>query len=102
MATARVRVGMVAGPGVLYVTGGVAAGNIKADVGRFPGATTTRVGVVGGGGYEVPLGNLWRGKVEVLHAELGSGECTPAECGGIASIPFNATMVRFGLNLRLF
>src|SRR5262249_49939751 len=88
--TLRARAGMNYLGALLYVTGGLAWGNIRyrvnsADaVGTFANITSTspRLGWVGGGGVELPLGGQWTGKLEYQYLQferqnLTAGEFTP-------------------------
>jgi outer membrane immunogenic protein len=81
--TARVRAGLVTGPVVSYVTGGLAYGNVKTsitDTANAPFATstlntdTTKTGFVIGSGVEASLGGNWTGKIEYLYIDLGKSE----------------------------
>jgi outer membrane immunogenic protein len=93
--TVRGRFGYVAGPALLYVTGGLAYGQVEREgnlvgnnvipgFGGFSGSfdnTTTKVGWTLGGGLEAKLAgwfpswmgswNGWSGKVEYLYIDLG-------------------------------
>ena len=91
--TVRGRLGYVAGPALLYVTGGLAYGQVEREgnlagnasfIGGFSGSydnTTTKVGWTVGGGLEAKLAgwfpswmgswNGWSGKIEYLYMDLG-------------------------------
>jgi len=103
--TVRPLVGMQIGnTGVIpYVTGGLAFGNVSAEVNGFPGVSKTNVGWTAGGGVAFPLGT-WQdhrivGKFEYLHVDLGSVQCTPATCGGTADVRSTQEVFRAGINL---
>lgn len=86
-----------------YVTGGLAYGNVRADVGAFPGARDTRIGYVFGGGISTAFPG-WqdaRLRFEYQYLNLGtaSGLCTPATCGGIADIKFSENIFRAGVQI---
>jgi outer membrane immunogenic protein len=81
--TLRGRAGLLADPNLLlYVTGGLAVGEIGADysasitgtpgvLGTFS-AKTTRAGFVVGGGAEYRISERWSFKLEYLYMDLGS------------------------------
>jgi opacity protein-like surface antigen len=86
-----------------FGTGGLAFGNVSAEVNGFPGVSKTNVGWTAGGGVAFPLGT-WQdhrivGKFEYLHVDLGSVQCTPATCGGTADVRSTQEVVRVGINL---
>ena len=84
LGTARGRVGWAIDRVMLYVTGGLAVGDIKANVPGIGGASATNAGWTAGGGVEFALvGNL-TAKVEYLHVDLGSFDCG-ISCGVGAS-----------------
>jgi outer membrane immunogenic protein len=104
--TVRPLVGVQIGDtGVIpYVTGGLAFGNVTANVGGFPGISQTNVGWTVGGGIAFPLG-IWAGhnvvgKFEYLHLDLGSVQCTPTTCGGTADVKSTLEVLRAGVNYR--
>ena len=81
--TLRGRAGLLADPNLLlYVTGGLAVGEIGADysasITGTPGflgtssAKTTRAGFVVGGGAEYRISERWSFKLEYLYMDLGS------------------------------
>ncbi len=81
--TARGRVGLVDGPVVSYLTGGLAYGHVSTTLtetvtgpaGIFTGsfsAGQTKVGYTLGSGVEASLGGSWTGKLEYLYVDLGS------------------------------
>ena len=84
-----------------YLTGGLAVGDIKANVPGIGSQTNTQAGWTVGGGVEMALvGNL-SAKVEYLHVDLGNLSCGLA-CGFAtgANVKFNEEVVRGGLNFR--
>jgi outer membrane immunogenic protein len=121
--TVRGRAGFLVAPTwLLYVTGGLAYGDVKSNslinftagtdtyVGSF---SDTRVGWTVGGGAEWAFSPNWSAKIEYLFVDLGTvsyaDTCvTPAViCGGFAQAPAYATdlkirenIVRFGINYR--
>jgi outer membrane immunogenic protein len=86
-----------------YITGGLAVGNVTANVTGFSGVSQTNVGWTVGGGVAFPLG-MWSGhrvvgKVEYLHLDLGSVQCMPATCGGTADVKSTQEVFRAGVNI---
>ena len=80
MFTARPRVGVTAGPALLYATGGLAMTDVEynavftdTDSDAFETASfkKTRTGYAAGGGVEVKVSNRWSAKVEYLYADFG-------------------------------
>jgi outer membrane immunogenic protein len=94
----RGRVGFDPPRSLFYITGGLAIGAVRANVGTFPGSSATNVGWAAGAGAEFALSTNLTGKLEFLHVDLGSGHCTPATCGGNATIPLQFELLRAGLN----
>jgi outer membrane immunogenic protein len=82
--SARPRVGVLVGGGLLYATGGVAVTTLKYDHsfrgtgGFFNGifenasASETKVGWTAGGGYELPIGSNVSLRAEYLFSDFGS------------------------------
>jgi outer membrane immunogenic protein len=124
--TARARLGVLPGDRVLlYVTGGLAFGEVETDVtvntttttaftGQAPIATTlasatasantTRAGWTVGGGAEFAISGPWTAKVEYLHIDLGTITNTAAGLGAFAPLAASSRVtddiVRVGLNYR--
>ena len=84
-----------------FITGGLAVGDIKADL-SGPGSTTeTKAGWTLGGGVEFAIAGPWTAKVEYLYVDLGNGSCGITVCtAGAADVEFRANLVRAGLNYR--
>ena len=115
--TVRARLGVTPAPTVLlYVTGGLAYGEIKTD-GTFSSFTpagvavssvfsqsTTKTGWTVGGGIEGRLSGNWTGKIEYLYMDLGtvSGTVvnTPALIGANWSSRITDNIVRVGVNYK--
>jgi outer membrane immunogenic protein len=118
--TARPRVGWALNNWLIYITGGLAVGDLK---GKFSftdtfGATesgsisATKTGWTFGGGIEVGVRGPWTVKVEYLLVDLGSASTTstnlnvPMYGGAFPTNPFThgvdltASIVRAGLNYR--
>ena len=114
--TVRGRLGVTPAPTVLlYVTGGLAYGEIKTD-GTFSSVTpalvvvssafsqsTTKTGWTVGGGIEGRLSGNWTGKIEYLYMDLGTVSGTvviPALIGANWSSHITDNIVRVGLNYK--
>jgi outer membrane immunogenic protein len=121
LVTARPRIGWALDNWLVYVTGGLAVGDVKGNFNFTDtnGATesgslsSTRTGWAFGGGVEVGLQDRWAVKAEYLRVDLGSGSVTSANLSapvaGGPSFPGNpfthgvdatASLVRLGLNYR--
>lgn len=107
--TFRGKLGYDFDPLTVYGTGGLALGDVNANVGGFPGNSKTMGGWVAGAGLRLPLASLspslpagWEGKLEWLHVDLGSSQlCNPPTCGGTAVIPFSSDVIRLGIDIPL-
>jgi outer membrane immunogenic protein len=103
LGTVRGRVGYAFDRFLPYITGGLAVGNVKAEV---PGGSTdtTRAGWTVGAGLEAAITGPLSLKVEYLYADLGKGSCDTAACTGAigsgADVDFQTNIVRAGLNYR--
>ena len=64
-----------------YVTGGAAFGDIRANPTGFAGQTETNVGWTVGAGIEAAVASNLTAKVEYLYVDLGSFNCSAANCG---------------------
>jgi outer membrane immunogenic protein len=124
LGTARARLGVLPSDRVLlYVTGGLAFGEVEttatantttttAFLGQPPIATTsasavatantTRAGWTVGGGAEWMISGPWTAKVEYLHVDLGNVTNTFAAFGGFGTVTANSRVtddiVRVGVN----
>jgi outer membrane immunogenic protein len=84
--TLRGRVGVPAGPVLLYATGGLAYGAVRTDVtnvftpitgGNVLGSgSSTRIGWAAGAGVEWALASNWTVRGEYLHVDLGQSDVT--------------------------
>jgi len=120
--TARPRVGVTAGPSLLYATGGLAMTDVEyaavftdndSDALETAEFKKTRTGYAAGGGVEVKMSDRWSAKVEYLFADFGrvsgtSNNLTIVEEGTVA-VPENTFThsarvkthnFRFGMNYR--
>src|ERR1041385_6146921 len=100
LATARGRIGYAFNRVLPYVTAGGAFGDVKIARPGFAGETDTRAGWTAGGGVEVAINGPWTAKVEYLYADLGSANCSAANCGVSTSADLTANIVRGGINYR--
>jgi outer membrane immunogenic protein len=100
LATARGRFGYAIDRVMPYVTGGLAAGDIRANPAGFPGASDTNVGWTVGAGLEAAVTGNWTAKIEYLYVDLGDVGCSAAACGIATNVGYQANVVRAGLNLR--
>jgi outer membrane immunogenic protein len=101
LGTARGRIGYAGWNNWLpYITGGAAAGDIKATD-NAGSATKTKIGWTAGVGVEYAFMSNWSAKIEYLYADLGKFDCG-VNCGSATTdnISFKANLVRAGLNYR--
>jgi len=111
LATVRARGGVVFGPNLLFVTGGLAVGGVK-NAWTFPPPTTcpanpgcelpdhdTKVGWTAGGGFERFIASNLTVKAEALYVDLRR---TVTDLSGRYTSRFKNTAVigRLGLNLK--
>jgi outer membrane immunogenic protein len=102
LSTVRGRLGYAFGGILPYVTGGLAAGDIRAATPGFAGATADRTGWTAGGGIEFALpGGNWSAKAEYLHVDLGHFNCG-VNCDGLPTdnVSMHDNIVRAGVNYR--
>jgi outer membrane immunogenic protein len=110
--TLRLRSGIVAGPTLLYATGGLAMTRLEfsrfigylANTNNFANSvSSTRSGWTLGGGLEYATAANWTVKAEYLYADFGSVGLRGENSNG-TFIDSNATLsthiIRFGLNYR--
>ena len=101
LSTVRGRAGYAFGGILPYVTGGLAVGDIRANMPGFAVASTTNAGWTAGAGLEVALPGNWTAKAEYLHVDLGRFNCG-IDCGaaGTDNVSMRDNVVRAGLNYR--
>ncbi len=101
LSTVRGRLGYAFGGILPYVTGGLAAGDIKASTPGFPGASQTNAGWTAGAGLEFALPGNWSAKAEYLHVDLGRFNCG-VNCNGAPTdnVSMHNDIVRAGVNYR--
>lgn len=104
-ATLRTRSGVVVDNTFVYVTGGLAAANIKTAISDTTGPFTldkTRWGWTGGAGAEFALWNNWSATAEVLYMQFRDKTFTFVDGGTAFAFDLNddAWVARVGLNYR--
>jgi outer membrane immunogenic protein len=82
------------------VTGGLAVGDINANVPGLGSMTTTNAGWTVGGGLEVGLAKNWTAKAEYLYVNLGSMNCGTACTGTPSNVDLTTSLVRGGVNFK--
>jgi outer membrane immunogenic protein len=100
LGTARGRFGFAFDRFLPFVTGGLAVGNINANVPGIGSATSTNAGWTVGGGLEVALGRNWTAKAEYLYVDLGSFNCGTTCTGTTSNVDLTTSLVRGGLNFK--
>ena len=100
LATARGRIGYAFNRVLPYATGGGAFGDVKITRNGFAGDNETRAGWTAGAGVEVAINGPWTAKVEYLYADLGTANCSAANCGISTNADLTANIVRGGVNYR--
>ena len=96
--TVRGRIGYAFDRFMPYITGGLAAGQIKMNTGAGTDKET-RYGWTLGAGIEWAFLGNWSAKFEYLYADLGKADCGVAACAG-TDVSFTTNIVRGGLNYR--
>ncbi len=107
--TARIRIGLVTGPAVSYITGGLAYGGVehRADyvtgINALPvGTSDTKLGWAVGSGVEAALGGNWSAKIEYLYLDLGEQSLTDAPSPlKLATFENRQHLFRAGVNYRV-
>jgi outer membrane immunogenic protein len=101
LGTARARLGYAVDRFMPYVTGGVAFGDVKANVPGIGSASDRRVGWTAGVGAEYAFSPNLSWKTEYLFVDLGKFDCgLPCGVGSPTNVKFDAHIVRTGINLR--
>jgi outer membrane immunogenic protein len=98
LSTVRGRVGYSFDWVMPYVTGGVAAGDVKASTPGFPGGSSTNAGWTLGAGLEFALPGNWSAKAEYLHVDLGSFNCTGCSALPPDNVSLQENIFRAGVN----
>jgi outer membrane immunogenic protein len=103
LGTARARLGYAGWNNWLpYITGGLAAGNVKLAQDGGGSDSKTKLGWTAGLGVEYALFTNWSVKAEYLYADLGKSTCAAPTCnpGADVTTTFKANIVRLGVNYR--
>jgi outer membrane immunogenic protein len=101
LATARARLGYAGFNNWLpYVTGGLAAGDVKASNSVLGSANKTKIGYTVGAGVEYAIFSNWSVKGEYLYVDLGKFDCGIV-CGATPdNVSFTTNVARAGVNYR--
>ena len=100
--TVRARVGSVMGKTMIYATGGLAVGDIKAwDVSGPASGTKYKAGWIVGGGVEQRISGPWSAKLEYLYADFGGADYFTLANHTPEHVKLTMQTVRFGLNYSL-
>jgi outer membrane immunogenic protein len=100
LGTVRGRVGYAFDRFLPYFTGGIAFGDVEANIAGFPGSSDTNLGWAVGIGIEGVIAGNWTAKVEYLHADLGDSTCSVVACGTATTVDLGLNILRGGLNYR--
>jgi len=109
LSTVRGRAGYAFDRFLVYGTGGVAFGNVRANFSNDPVTSSVEAGWTVGAGVEFAFTRNWSAKAEYLFVNLADGSCTTncaiADASGTPVIPnvavrFNESIVRGGINYR--
>ena len=99
--TVRGRVGYAFDRVMPYVTGGLAFGDVNAQVNGIGTTSDTNFGWTVGAGLEGAIAPNWTAKIEYLYMDLGNTNCGVLLCGPLVSdIDFTSHVVRAGLNYK--
>jgi outer membrane immunogenic protein len=100
LGTARGRVGYAFDRFLPYITGGLAVGNVQANLAGVDVAKSTNAGWTAGAGVQFAINNQWSLKAEYLYVDLGTFNCGVA-CGTTPNeVGFTSHIGRAGINYR--
>jgi outer membrane immunogenic protein len=104
LSTVRGRLGYAADRFMPFVTGGLAVGDIRAQVPGFATSTSTQAGWTLGGGLEAALSPNWTVKAEYLYVDLGKFNCGLNCSGGFTTdnVSFHTNILRAGVNYKFY
>ncbi len=94
-ATLRGRLGYALGNVMIYGTGGLAVGEVKATTTTPSNETATQLGWAAGGGIEAALGRNVTGRVEYRYTDLGTKTFTTA-----GPVSYNSSDILAGLGFK--
>jgi outer membrane immunogenic protein len=100
LSTSRVRLGYAMDRSLVYVTGGLAYGNVRAGIRDFFDDDETRFGWTLGAGIEWAFAPRWSLKAEYLHVDLGDRRNYSA-LGESVDVDVTTDIVRVGINYNL-
>jgi outer membrane immunogenic protein len=100
LGTVRGRVGYTFDRFMPYFTGGLAFGDVEANIAGFAGSKDTNLGWTVGVGIEGVIAGNWTAKLEYLHADLGDTTCSAIACGAATNVDLSLNILRAGLNYR--
>ena len=100
LSTSRVRLGYGMDRSLVYVTGGLAYGNVRAGIRDSFDDDETRFGWTLGAGIEWAFAPRWSLKAEYLHVDLGDRRNYSA-LGTSIDVDITADIARVGLNYNL-
>ena len=100
LGTIRGRVGYTFDRFMPYFTGGLAFGDVEANIAGFAGSKDTNAGWTVGIGIEGVIAGKWTAKLEYLHADLGDTTCSAIACGAATNVDLSLNILRAGLNYR--
>lgn len=101
LGTVRGRLGFAWDRVLLFGTGGLAFGDVKATS-ALGASDSSELGWTAGGGVEVGITESLTAKIEYLYVDLQNGSCTGG-CGAPpapVSVSFTSSLVRGGLNYK--
>ena len=99
--TVRGRVGYAVDRVMPYVTGGLAYGDVNANINGLATTSDTNFGWTVGAGLEGALAPNWTAKIEYLYMDLGNTTCGVLVCGALGNkIDFTSNIVRAGVNYK--
>ncbi len=101
LGTTRLRLGYAFDRFMPYITGGVAFGNVEANVQPLAlSASSTRVGWTAGAGIEYAFLGNWTTKLEYLYVDLGSFDTGFTAPFAATNVDLQMHVVRAGLNYK--
>jgi outer membrane immunogenic protein len=99
LGTTRARIGVAADRVLFYGTGGVAYGNVQANVNGVT-SSSTQIGWTGGAGVEAAFADNWTARIEYLYVDLSNASCGAA-CGlAPVDVSFTQSLIRAGVDFK--
>jgi outer membrane immunogenic protein len=101
LATARLRFGYSFDWILPFVTAGVAAGRLEANIAGIPlgRQSANNLGWTVGAGVEMVISGPWTAKLEFLHVDLHGFSCDKS-CGMLDSFDVNGNLIQGGVNIN--